>query len=284
MGWRTWIEWFVLLTLGVAGCSSRVPEGEPAEGARDEGPPLRLAVTTSTRDTGLLDTLLPLFEWETGIRVDVIGAGTGKALKLGAAGDVDAVLVHARKAEDAFMEAGHGVRREDVMFNFFDIVGPADDPAGIQGLDAPAALQKIAAGKHRFVSRGDESGTHKRELALWEAGGGRPEWDEYVESGRGMGPTLVMADQKKAYALTDHGTYLAFKAKIQLKPLVTGGESLRNPYGILVVNPKKNDKINYDAAMKLADFLISRKAQEAIRDFKVEGEPLFYPLKLPAAN
>jgi len=243
-----------------------------------------MAVTTSTRDSGLLDVLLPTFERETGIRVDVIAAGTGKALKLGSAGDVDVVLVHARKAENAFLAAGDAVRREDVMYNYFDILGPGDDPAGIRGIEPPEALQRIARGQHRFVSRGDQSGTHKRELALWDEGGGRPEWKGYVETGRGMGSTLIMADQMKAYLLADHGTYLALKDKIQLRPLVTGSETLRNPYGILVVNPAKHDQINVRGATALVDFMISARVQERIRDFRVDGEPLFYPLQLPTTH
>jgi tungstate transport system substrate-binding protein len=228
----------------------------------------------------LLDVLVPAFERERGVRVDVIAVGTGKALKFGEAGDVDVVLVHARDAENAFMKAGHGIRREDVMYNTFEILGPPDDPAGIAGTEPSPALTKIAAGKHRFLSRGDESGTHQRELLLWKKGRGRPQWDEYIESGQGMGKTLIMADQMKAYVLTDHGTYLRFKQKIRLKPLVASSNDLKNLYGIIVVNPNKHSAIRDDLAGAFVDFMISQRAQRIIQDFAVDGERLFYPLRL----
>ena len=168
---------------------------------------LLLATTTSTRDSGLLDLLLPPFEKQHQVRVDVIASGTGKALKLGEMGDVDVLFVHARQAEDAFMSAGHGIRREDVMFNTFELLGPPTDPAGVRGLEASAALQKIAAAGAPFLSRGDDSGTHKRELQLWQANDKPlPDWPSYRESGQGMGATLTIADEKSAYVLTDRGT------------------------------------------------------------------------------
>ena len=242
---------------------------------------LRLAVTTSTRDSGLLDALVPVFERQHNARVDVIAAGTGKALKLGEAGDVDVVLVHARAAEDAFMAAGHGVRREEVMYNTFEILGPADDPAGVRGFAAADALQKVASGKHRFVSRGDDSGTHKRERSLWDAGGGRPDWNDYIESGQGMGATLIMADQMNAYVLTDRGTYLRFRRKINLVGMVTGSPELRNVYGVLQVNPAKHARINGPLAESFVSFLLGSQAQRLIGDFTVDGERLFHPLNLP---
>lgn len=261
----------------VAGCSSNVTDRKP----ESSGPAvLRLAVTTSTRDSGLLDALTPLFEKQHGARVDVIAVGTGAALKLGEAGDVDVVLVHARAAEDAFMAAGHGVRREDVMVNTFEILGPADDPGGVRELAPAAALQKLAEAKQRFVSRGDQSGTHQRELKLWQNGGGKPDWDGYVESGQGMGATLTMADQMNAYTLSDRGTYLKFKHKIGLVPLVGSSESLRNPYGIMVVNPQKHASVNDTLAHAFVDFMISRETQRLIRDYQIEGETLFSPLRL----
>lgn len=247
---------------------------------------LRLAVTTSTRDSGLLDVLTPVFEREQNVRVDVIAVGTGKALKLGEAGDVDVLLVHAREAEDAFMAGGHGVRREDVMYNTFEILGPPSDPMGIAKLQPAAALQKIAAGSHRFLSRGDDSGTHQRELLLWKKSGSRPQWKGYAESGQGMGATLIMADQMVAYVLTDHGAYLRFKKKIELVPLVSSSKDLMhpdlmNPYGVIVVNPKKHSSIRGDLADAFTDFIISPRAQRLIRDFTVDGEQLFFPLRLP---
>ncbi len=173
---------------------SASPTAESTSESDRAGGVLRLASTTSTRDSGLFDVLLPPFEAEHKCRIDVIAVGTGAALKLGESGDVDAVLVHARAAEEAFMEAGHGIRHEPVMHNFFIIVGPQDDPAGISGLSADQALQQIAAKRQAFVSRGDDSGTHKMELGIWKLSGERPAWDGYLEAGQGMGPTLVIAD------------------------------------------------------------------------------------------
>ena len=243
---------------------------------------LRLAVTTSTRDSGLLDQLVPVFEKDHGVRVDVIAVGTGKALKLGEAGDVDVLLVHARKAEDAFMSAGFGSRREDVMYNTFLIVGPASDPAQVRGMEAAAALQHILTTGQPFVSRGDESGTHQRELTLWEAGGGKAVWEQYVESGQGMGASLIMADQMQAYILTDKATYLRFKSKTELMPVVTSSQGLRNPYGIIVVKTGLPSIAgNVTRANAFVDFLISESGQKRIRDYMLEGERLFYPLHLP---
>ena len=242
---------------------------------------LRMATTTSTRDSGLLDVLLPPFEKEHNVRVDVIAVGTGKALKLGEAGDCDVVLVHARAAEDAFMAAGHGRRREDVMHNTFEILGPPVDPAGIRDLDPAAALQKIAGGGFRFVSRSDDSGTHKRELRLWELGGGLTVWPEYVETGQGMGTTLTMADEMLAYVLCDRGTFLSFREKIDLLPLVSGSPELENPYGVIVVNRENHPGVRSELANELVDYLIAARAQAIIRDYQVKGESLFYPLHLP---
>lgn len=241
---------------------------------------LRLATTTSTRDSGLLDALVPVFEKANACRVDVIAVGTGAALKLGESGDVDAVLVHARSAEEAFMNAGHGIRHEPVMHNFFLIAGPSDDPAEARGPDAAAALKKIAAGKHRFVSRGDDSGTHKRERSLWKTAGGQPEWEGYVESGQGMGPTLVMADEMNAYVLTDEGTWLKQSGKFQLAPLVTEAAGLRNPYSVMVVNPNKHASVNSNLARTFVDFLISAQGQQLIVEYRVNGQVLFHADRL----
>ena len=237
---------------------------------------LRLAVTTSTQDSGLLDVLVPAFEQECGCRVDVIAAGTGRALKLGESGDVDAVLVHSRDAEDAFMAAGYGVRREDVMYNEFVLLGPSADPAGVTGRGPAAALQSIAASRQPFVSRGDASGTHQRELALWQQGGGRPDWDGYLETGAGMGATLVVADETRGYVLADRGTYLQFRHKIALVPVVEGSEELRNPYGAIVVNPDRHPRIAVDLANRFVDFLLSPQGRQKIRELTIDGEPLFF--------
>ena len=237
---------------------------------------LRLATTTSTRDSGLLDELLPSFEARHGVRVDVIAAGTGKALRLGEAGDVDVVLVHARAAEDAFMAAGHGARRVDVMFNAFEILGPAEDPAGIRNLEPAVALRHIARSGKRFISRADDSGTHKRELLLW--GGDVERWSGYIEAGQGMGRTLIIADQMLAYVLADRGTYLAFKEKIELIPLVSGAPELRNPYGAMAVNPAKHDRIQGELADAFLDYLVSSETQRKIASHRIADEPLFHPL------
>ena len=241
---------------------------------------LRLAVTTSTRDSGLLDILVPVFEKGHNARVDVIAVGTGKALVLGEGGDVDVVLVHARGLEDAFMAAGHGSRREDVMYNTFELLGPADDPAGIQGRLAFDALSRIAATQAKFVSRGDQSGTHQRELDLWKAAGGRPDWTGYLESGQGMGETLIMADQMQAYVLADRGTYLTFRDKIDLVSLAAQSPQMQNPYGVIVVSSAKHAQANERLAQQFVDFLISERGQQLIGRFKVNGEVLFHPLRL----
>jgi tungstate transport system substrate-binding protein len=245
---------------------------------------LRIAVTSSTFDSGLLDRLIPLFEKQHEIQVDTIVAGSGKALKLGEQGNVDLVWVHSRTAEDEFMAAGDGIRREDVMYNSFEILGPASDPAGVRGGRAAEALQAISRGQHCFLSRGDQSGTHQRELSLWKTVGEPPHWKQYIESNQGMGPTLVMADQKEAYVLADRGTYLKFKDKIELVSLVQSPEELANPYGILVVNPAKHPAIKDAFAQAFVDFLISPATQRLIREFKIEGEQLFYPLHLAATE
>jgi tungstate transport system substrate-binding protein len=258
----------LLAVLCLAGCSDSTP------GASD-GRVLRLGTTTSTRDSGLLDALVPLFERETGCRVDVIAAGTGKAIKLAEAGDVDVILVHARSAEDAFVASGHGIRREDVMFNEFVILGPKADPAGIGGMLPSEALRALASGGHRFVSRSDDSGTHKRELKLW--GGAAPTWGQYIETGQGMGRTLIVADEMMAYVLTDRGTYLSFKDKIDLVPIVSGHESLRNPYGVIVVNPAKTRSASAELADAFVDFLVSDEIQRKIGRFTKNGEVLFHP-------
>lgn len=257
------------IALLTAGCTPTLEQDEAV---------LRLAVTTSTQDSGLLDILIPVFEKGHGARVDVIAVGTGAALKLGEAGDVDVVLVHARTAEEEFMEAGHGIRREEVMYNTFEILGPDDDPAEIRDCNPSQALQKISSSGQKFVSRGDNSGTHKQELELWKIGGGRVDWDGYVETGQGMGATLTVADQMNGYVLCDRGTYLKFRNKIKLVPLLSSGENLRNTYGIMVVNPQKHQRINEKLASKFVDFILSSQAQQLIQNYRIDGEQLFFPL------
>ena len=245
--------------------------------------PLRLATTTSTENSGLLAVLIPPFEKRFGIEVDVIAVGTGKALKLGENGDVDIVLVHARQAEDDFVKAGWGVNRRDVMYNDFIIIGPASDPAGIRGMaDAAKALSKLAKKKAVFVSRGDESGTHKKELALWKAAGRKPGGDAYLETGQGMGHTLNIADEKQGYCLVDRGTYLAFSRKIDLEILVEGDKRLYNPYGIIAVNPARHDHARYISAMAFIGWVTSVEGQRIVDRFRRKGKRLFFPMAVAA--
>ncbi|MAE64024.1 MAG: tungsten ABC transporter substrate-binding protein [Phycisphaeraceae bacterium] len=249
------------------------------ERGTSQRPVLRLAVTTSTRDSGLMDLLVPRFEAAHQVRVDVIASGTGKALKLGAHGDVDIVLVHDRDAELRFMEAGHGVRHEPIMHNRFQLIGPADDPVDVGGLSAAEALKRIAETGARFVSRGDDSGTHRKELQLWSVAypNGNPGWERYLESGQGMGSTLTMASQLQAYTLSDHGTWLAFKDRIDLVPQDLVGDAMINPYGVIAVNPEKSEQIRHALAVAFIDFLLSAEIQDVIGAYRIAGEPLFKP-------
>jgi len=258
------------------------PTDEPAS---SEAPAdaITLATTTSTYDSGLLDAILPVFEQDSGITVEVVAVGTGQALALGEQGDADVLLVHARAREDAFMEAGDGTRREDVMYNDFVIVGPEDDPAGITGMESAAdALTAIAAAEATFVSRGDDSGTHTKELSIWESAGIEPSGDWYQAIGQGMGATLTFANEEQAYTLSDRATYLARTLEddgFELKILVEGDPILFNPYGVMAVNPDKNDLINAEGANTFIDWIISVPTQELIAEFGVDkfGSPLFTP-------
>jgi len=240
---------------------------------------IRLATTTSTDNSGLLKVLLPPFEKITGYQVHVIAVGTGKALKMGEQGDADVLLVHARAKENAFLAAGHGINRRDVMYNDFLIVGPPTDPAKVKGMqNAPAALQQIQQASETFISRGDHSGTHSKELTLWAAAGlAKPSGRWYREIGQGMGATLQMAGELNAYTLVDRGTWLAYKANSPLSELVTQDATLFNPYGIMAVNPNKYRDINYLGAMTLIAWMTSVAGQEIINNFKIAGEQLFIP-------
>jgi tungstate transport system substrate-binding protein len=242
---------------------------------------LILATTTSTQDSGLLEYLLPGFEDQAGVKVDVIAVGTGQALELGQNGDADVLLVHARAREDDFMAAGHGVRREDVMYNDFVILGPESDPAGIKGMtSAVDAFKKIADTQSTFISRGDESGTNTKELSIWKKAGIEPAGDWYVSAGQGMGEVLTMADEQQAYTLSDRATYLArTKQGLQSALLVEGDKDLFNPYGVIAVDPKKNPNIQADLANQFIDWIISVPTQEKIAEFgKADfGQSLFVP-------
>lgn len=237
--------------------------------------------TTSTANSGLYDYLLPLFEAESGIRVNVVAVGTGQAIKNARNGDGDVLLVHARPAEEQFVKEGYGVSRYDLMYNDFVIVGPNSDPAGIKGMtDARAALRKIREKGAIFASRGDDSGTHKKELALWQAANIDPTVDSgkwYRETGSGMGATLNIAVGMKAYTMTDRATWISFKNRAQHVILAEGDDVLFNQYGVILVNPKRNPRVNAEAGQKFIDWLLSESGQQAIASFQLEGQQLFFP-------
>jgi len=241
-----------------------------------------LATTTSTRDAGLLDSLLPVFERKSGYHVKVIAVGSGQALEMGRRGDADVVLAHAPAAERVLADSGYFLGRRLVMHNDFVIVGPASDPAGLRGLsDAVAAMRRIAATPATFVSRGDQSGTHKLEQSLWKlVGGASPtgvRW--YVESGQGMAATLQMADQKRAYTITDRATYLAWRDKVQLVPEVEGDPLLYNVYHVMEVSPNNAPRVNTAGGKAFADFLVAPETQALIGEFGHSrfGQSLFVP-------
>jgi tungstate transport system substrate-binding protein len=240
---------------------------------------LRLATTTSTQDSGLLPVLNPPFEKLTGITVDVIAVGTGKALKLGENGDVDVVLVHDRKAEDRFVAQGFGVNRRDVMHNDFVVVGPVEDPAMAAGEKTAAqAFARIAAAGAPFISRGDASGTNTKELDLWAAAAVTPRGAWYKEAGQGMGEVLTMASNLKAYTLSDRGTWIAMKDKLPgLQILEQGDAGLFNPYGVIAVNPQRHPEVKYMAAMQYIAWLTSVQGQKVVRDYTMGGQQLFTP-------
>jgi tungstate transport system substrate-binding protein len=242
---------------------------------------VRLATTTSARDTGLLDVLLPAFGAESGFEVRPVAVGTGEALKLGERGDADVVLVHARAAEDEFLAKGFGVERHEVWWNRFLVVGPASDPAGVAAYarDAKAAFARIRDARAAFVSRGDDSGTHQKELSLW---GTLSAWDGYVEVGQGMSGTLRVADEKDAYTLCDEGTFLRLRGDLRLKPLVTADPALRNPYGVILVRPMPGADANNAAARRFFEWLSSPAALDRVKAFTIEGErPFFLPGEEP---
>jgi len=236
---------------------------------------LRLATTTSTRDSGLLEFLLPPFEKKEKIEVQVIAVGTGQALALGKRGDADLVLVHARTLEDKFVAEGYGTDRRDVMYNDFVVLGPPADPAGIKGKGVVEAFRMIAEKGATFISRGDKSGTHVRELQIWKEAGGVPEGkDFYLEAGQGMGQCLTIAAEKRAYLLSDRGTWLAFKSKGGLEVLVQGDKILLNPYGVILPT---HEKANRELGRKLLEYFVSPEGQKRIGEFKIDGEQLFHP-------
>jgi tungstate transport system substrate-binding protein len=248
----------------------------PAPAART----LILSTTTSTQDSGLLDVLVPMFEKATGYSVKTISVGTGQALALAARGEADVTLAHAPTLEKKYVDEGKMQNRRLVMYNDFVVIGPAEDPARVKGLSAAEGLRRIAGAEARFVSRGDKSGTHLLEQALWKQAGIAPKAPWYIESGQGMGQTLSIANDRRAYTLTDRGTYLAFQKRVELPILVEKDRPLLNIYSVMEVNPANGPRVNVTAGKAFADFMLSPAVQGVIRTFGVDkyGQPLFVPI------
>jgi tungstate transport system substrate-binding protein len=270
---------YILLAVGCATMS------EPDQSVGNEPEPQNrtviLATTTSTQDSGLLDLLVPTFEQQSGYFVKIIAVGTGQALRMGERGDADVLLVHAPSSEKELIESGAAVDRRLVMYNDFVIVGPETDPAGIRGVAvAEEAFRQIAASAGPFVSRGDDSGTHKKELSIWDGAGFGPEGAWYLESGQGMGATLRIASEKRAYTLTDRATFLAQRDTLDLSILVEGDADLLNIYHVMSVNPASWPSVNDAGARSWSDFLTSDAGQSMIGQFGLEefGQPLFFPV------
>lgn len=239
---------------------------------------ITVASTTSTEQSGLFARLLPAFTAETGIEVRVVAQGTGQALKTAENGDADVVLVHDPAAEAKFVEAGWGLDRKPVMYNDFVLVGPASDPARVKGSrDIVASLRKLAEAKAPFVSRGDDSGTHKAERRLWEQAGMEPAGEWYREAGSGMGPTLNVASGMNAYVITDRGTWLNFGNRGELEVLVEGDKRLFNQYSAILVNPARHPHLKAEDGRAFIDWLVSDRGQRVIADFRIGGEQLFFP-------
>lgn len=265
----------------VAGCSSgntqgKAEQGQPAPQNRD----VILATTTSTQDSGLLDVLIPEFEKKTGYKVKTIAVGTGQALEMGKKGEADVLLVHAPKAEKELVDSGVGINYRLVMHNDFIVVGPENDPAGISSAqNTVEAFKKIAQTRSTFVSRGDESGTHKKEKDIWKEAGITPGGKWYQEAGTGMGNTLNIASEKGGYTLSDRATYLANQKHLKLKILFEGDKTLLNIYHVMQVNPEKFSKVNAEGAKAFVDFMVSPETQQIIGKFGVDkyGQPLFFP-------
>lgn len=243
---------------------------------------ITLASTTSTQNSGLYDHVLPLFKAETGITVNVVAVGTGQAIKIAENGDADALLVHHRPSEDAFVSEGFGIERRDVMYNDYVIIGPKDDPAGVRAAsNTSEALTAVANAKTLFISRGDDSGTHKKERELWATATLSPAGAWYREIGAGMGAALNMAAATDAYLMSDRGTWLSFGNRQNLTILFQGEPVLRNPYGLILVNPAKHPHVDVTSARRFADWMTSPKGQQAISDFRVENKQLFCPNAQP---
>lgn len=275
----------LVLVFSLVGCTSQAPENN--EGASNQDAQEKivneeviLATTTSTRDSGLLDEIVPVFEEETGYKVKIIAIGTGKALAMGEKGDADVLLTHAPSSEAKLVKNNDMINYKMVMHNDFVIVGPSDDPAQIKGLETAAeAFKKISETESLLVSRGDDSGTNKKELAIWKNAGIEPAGTWYQESGSGMGQTINITSEKDGYTITDRATYLALKENLNLDILVEGEATLLNIYHVGQVNPEKSDLINAEGAESFVDFMISDSTQKMIGEFGVDkyGTPLFFP-------
>jgi tungstate transport system substrate-binding protein len=267
----------VLALAAVQGCGqqAQTPQAPQEPAVKD----VILATTTSTQDSGLLDVLVPKFEEETGYKVKTIAVGTGAALARGEKGEADVLLCHAYQDEAKLIESGAGINHQLVMHNDFIIVGPPEDPAGIKGSKVVDAFKQIAEKREVFVSRGDNSGTHKMELKLWDAAGITPEGEWYQQSGTGMGATLNIANEKRGHTLSDRATYLAQKKNVKLDILVEGEASLLNIYHVMQVNPEKFDKVNAEGGKAFVEFMVAPETQKIIEDFGKDkyGEPLFFP-------
>jgi tungstate transport system substrate-binding protein len=246
---------------------------------RHEARHVRLGTTTSVQDSGLLDDLVPAFEQTAGLHVDVIAVGTGAAFRLARDGNVDLLLVHDREGEEEFLAAGEGVARRSLMWNTFELLGPAEDPAGVRAArSAPDALARIARAGAVFVSRGDDSGTHRLERRLWRDAGGPPAWPGYRETGQGMGATLRVADELGAYVLTDRGTRLGYQQGLRLVPMLADRPELRNEYSVVLISPAKHPDLNHEGARRLGDWLLSPDATRLVEAFRVNGQPLFHAM------
>lgn len=275
----------VMLTVWVTGCATDSNSGKTTKTTTTEDTAKKaetsmiLATTTSTADTGLLDYLLPKFEKKYNVKVKTIAVGTGEAIAMGERGEADVLLVHSRTAENKFMTDGNGSLRLDVMYNDFVIIGPKDDPAKIKGKQPGEALTLIKNSASPFITRGDESGTHKKEKTLWTNAGITPSGDWYINVGQGMGEATRIANEKQAYILIDRGTYLSLKDSIKLDVLVEGQKELFNPYGVIVVSKTKFDKVNEVDATAFAKWITSAEVQKLIGDFgkKEFGQSLFIP-------
>ncbi|MGL4607339.1 MAG: substrate-binding domain-containing protein [Eubacteriaceae bacterium] len=264
-----------VLSLILSGCTTQKKALEP--GSNGE---IILATTTSTQDSGLLESLLPDFESQTGIAVKVVAVGTGKAIEMGKNGEADVLLVHARAQEDQFVADGYGPERFDVMYNDFVILGPKDDPAKLKNTasdNAVKAFTDIANLPGTFLSRDDKSGTNTKELEIWKAANITPEGDWYVKTGTGMGETLTMANEKLGYTIADRATYANMADKIDLVVLTEGDPLLFNPYGVIAVNPSINPQINAEGAQSFIDWILSPETQKSIGNYQINGSPVFIP-------